>query len=78
MMTKTVKGKTVAEVEGIFGRFHEMITDPSDQPQDRDDLGDLAVFAGVREFPTRVKCASLGWHTLRAALRGDGTSVSTE
>jgi len=78
MMTKSVKGRTVAGFERLFEQFHQMIAGDSANPHSTDDLGDLAVLAGVREFPTRVKCASLGWHTLRAALKGERSGVSTE
>jgi nitrogen fixation NifU-like protein len=66
LMTDSVKGRGVAEVRALFERFHRMVTTPMDQPVE--DLGKLAVLAGVREFPVRVKCASLAWHTLKAAL----------
>jgi nitrogen fixation NifU-like protein len=66
LMTDSVKGRGVAEVRELFDRFHRMVTTPIDQPVEN--LGKLAVFAGVREFPVRVKCASLAWHTLKAAL----------
>jgi nitrogen fixation NifU-like protein len=80
MMTESVKGKTRAEVDRLFDRFHALITsDPSRAGQAAaPDLGKLAVFSGVSEFPVRVKCASLAWHTLKAALDGDGHPVSTE
>jgi nitrogen fixation NifU-like protein len=75
LMTDAVKGRTLEAVQGLFERFHRMVTTPSDQPVE--DLGKLSVLAGVREFPVRVKCASLAWHTLKAAL--DRTpAVSTE
>ncbi len=79
MMTESVKGKTRAEAEALFERFHELITgrDGGTKPE-RTDLGKLAVFSGVREFPVRVKCATLPWHTLKAALEGGQTMVSTE
>jgi nitrogen fixation NifU-like protein len=80
MMTEAVRGKTPAEVDALFERFHALVTAPPDQAG-RDaapELGKLAVFAGVCEFPVRVKCASLAWHTLKAALAGDGAPVSTE
>jgi nitrogen fixation NifU-like protein len=77
MMTKSVKGKTIAGVERLFEQFHQMIAGDSASPPSPE-LGDLAVFAGVREFPTRVKCATLSWHTLRAALKGERSGVSTE
>ena len=66
LMTDLLKGKSVAEAKAIFERFHRMITTPPDQPVE--DMGKLSVFSGVREFPVRVKCASLAWHTLKAAL----------
>ena len=74
IMTDTLKGKSLAEVRALFERFHRMITTPPDQPVE--DMGKLSVLAGVREFPVRVKCASLAWHTLKAALeRKDSTST---
>jgi len=76
LMTTAVKGKTVAEVQSLFRNFHEMVTTDVDPDPER--LGKLAVFAGVREFPARVKCASLAWHTLQAALHGDEQPVRTE
>jgi nitrogen fixation NifU-like protein len=66
LMTDALKGKTVAEANSLFERFHRVVTTPPDQPVE--DLGKLSVLAGVREFPVRVKCASLAWHTLKAAL----------
>jgi nitrogen fixation protein NifU and related proteins len=80
LMTEALKGRTEAEVEALFERFHAMATAPADQPPADDArLGKLAVLAGVREFPARIKCATLAWHTLRAALRDDsGATVSTE
>jgi nitrogen fixation NifU-like protein len=80
MMTESVKGKTRQEAEALFDRFHRLITsDPSRAGQNAaPELGKLAVFSGVCEFPVRVKCASLAWHTLKAALEGDSRPVSTE
>ena len=78
MMTEAVKGKTTAEAEALSERFHGCVTAPTDAAVDDDALGKLAVFAGVREFPVRVKCATLAWHTLRSALHGDAAVVSTE
>jgi len=79
LMTEAVKGKTKAEVEAMFGAFHEMMTgDPSVRAAAGAELGKLAVFEGVREFPVRVKCATLAWHTLEAALGSEGTIASTE
>ncbi|MBK6722719.1 MAG: SUF system NifU family Fe-S cluster assembly protein [Acidobacteria bacterium] len=77
MMTQAVKGKTKAEAEDIFDEFHKMVTGELDIETDENDLGKLKIFAGVLEFPARVKCASLSWHTLNAALRGEDV-VSTE
>jgi nitrogen fixation protein NifU and related proteins len=77
MMTQSLKGKTKAEAEKLFERFHKVVTGQAvngDQPE----LGKLAVFSGVSEFPTRVKCATLAWHTLQAALEGKQEAVSTE
>ncbi|MGD9902656.1 MAG: Fe-S cluster assembly sulfur transfer protein SufU [Vicinamibacterales bacterium] len=76
LMTEALKGRTVAEARATFEAFQAMITSPlgSEVP----DLGKLSALAGVREFPTRVKCASLAWHTLRAALDGAADAVSTE
>jgi nitrogen fixation NifU-like protein len=76
VMTEMLKGKTAAEVEELFHHFHALVTGATDA--DAEGLGKLAVFAGVREFPTRVKCATLAWHTLRAALEGKAAPVSTE
>jgi nitrogen fixation protein NifU and related proteins len=78
MMTQSVKGKTTAEAEKIFERFHEMVTGHASANQDESELGKLTVFSGVSEFPVRVKCATLAWHTLHAALEGTQDSVSTE
>jgi nitrogen fixation NifU-like protein len=81
MMTTALKGKSVAEAERVFARFHRLITGTAATEAGpataADDLGDLVVLGGVRAFPMRVKCASLAWHTLRAALH-DGGTVSTE
>jgi len=77
-MTEAVRGKTRDEATAIFDRFHAMITAPMDQPVDLESAGKLAVFSGVREFPMRVKCASLAWHTLQAALTGGATTAKTE
>ena len=78
LMTEAVRGRTVEEATAIFDRFHAMVTAPMDQPVDLEAAGKLAVFAGVREFPMRVKCASLAWHTLQAALSGDQHLAKTE
>jgi nitrogen fixation protein NifU and related proteins len=76
LMTESVKGKTVAQANETFELFHKMITGPSDQPADQ--LGKLTVLAGVRQFPVRVKCASLAWHTLKSAVDARDEVVSTE
>ena len=76
LMTDAVKGRTVAEAQALFDRFHRMVTTPPGQPVE--DLGKLSVLAGVREFPVRVKCATLAWHTLRAALENARDVATTE
>lgn len=77
LMTQAVKGKTVEEAREVFGRFHDLVTHGSSGDGDDESLGDLVVLAGVRAFPTRIKCATLSWHALRGALNGD-EAVSTE
>jgi nitrogen fixation NifU-like protein len=77
LMTDAVKGKTVAQARDLFEHFHAMIT--SDTDTEAEDLGKLSVLAGVREYPTRIKCASLAWHTMKAAVAHEGDApVSTE
>ncbi len=76
-MTEAVKGKRLEEVEELFERFHALVTGEEKDP-DLDALGKLAVFAGVAEFPMRVKCATLPWHTLKQALAGDESPATTE
>jgi len=78
LMTELVKGKTISEVEEIFERFHDLVTSAPNSPVDLSELGKLAVFSGVREYPMRVKCATLAWHTLRAALDGAEQPARTE
>jgi nitrogen fixation protein NifU and related proteins len=78
LMTESVKGKSKEETDALFKRVHEMLTAPPDQSVDTHGLGKLAAFSGVREFPVRVKCATLAWHTLLSALRGDQQPASTE
>lgn len=78
LLTATIKGKTIAEAEIIFSRFHEMVTSDMQSTPDTKALGKLAVFAGVREFPARIKCAILPWHTFHAALHEKQDAVSTE
>lgn len=70
MMTQAVKGKTIAEAEILFDEFHRMVTGELDPNDEETHLGRLKIFSGVLEFPARVKCASLSWHTLNAALHG--------
>ena len=77
MMTQAVKGKTKDEAEATFDEFHRMVTGGLDPEAQETHLGKLKIFAGVLEFPARVKCASLSWHTLHAALHGEDV-VSTE
>jgi len=77
IMTDALKGKSRAESEQLFKAFHDLVTGQPPRP-DTPDLGKLEVFSGVSEFPTRVKCATLSWHTLRSALSGEGEAVSTE
>jgi nitrogen fixation protein NifU and related proteins len=78
VMTESVKGKTLAEVEALFEVFHQMVMGKPPAAGNAPELGKLAVFSGVSEFPARVKCATLAWHTLHAALQGTGETVSTE
>jgi nitrogen fixation protein NifU and related proteins len=76
LMTDALKGKKLDEVEHLFQEFHHMVTHDDAEPDP--DLGKLEVLAGVREFPARVKCATLAWHTLQAALKDRAAPVSTE
>lgn len=78
LLTEALRGKTAAEAEALFHRFHALVTGDFAAAGDPDELGKLAAFSGVSEFPVRVKCASLAWHTFYAALHGAGTPVSTE
>jgi nitrogen fixation protein NifU and related proteins len=77
MMTESLKGKTRTEAEDLFQAFHRLLTEDG-APADPDALGKLVVFSGVREFPVRVKCATLAWHTLRAALENARDIATTE
>ncbi|MBA3631416.1 MAG: SUF system NifU family Fe-S cluster assembly protein [Acidobacteria bacterium] len=77
MMTQMVKGKTLTEAETLFDEFHRMVLGEMDEEAEENHLGKLKIFAGVREFPARVKCASLSWHTMHAALHGEA-EISTE
>ena len=78
MMTESVKGKTKDEAEALFNDFHAMLMQETDSDQLSDGLGKLVVFKGIWEFPVRVKCASLPWHTFNAALNDSSNSISTE
>jgi nitrogen fixation protein NifU and related proteins len=78
VMTESVKGKTLAETEALFEVFHNLVTGKPPAMGKTPELGKLAVFSGVSEFPARVKCAALAWHTLHAALQAKGETVSTE
>lgn len=78
MMTERVKGRTLSVVQRLFERFHALLTDEADAESESNELGKLVVFAGVREFPVRVKCATLPWHTLRAAIENKPETVSTD
>ena len=78
LMTQSIKGMKIGEVEHLFDGFREMVTsDPRSNPVD-EDLGKLTVFSGVREFPMRVKCATLAWHAMTEALRETGKTATTE
>lgn len=77
MMTQAVKGKSKKEARDLFNEFHRMVLGELDEETEENSLGKLKIFAGVREFPARVKCASLSWHTVNAALNGEDV-VSTE
>ena len=81
LLTEAVKGKTLQEAGALFARVHAMLTAPMGKHAadvDIDSMGKLAALSGVREFPVRVKCASLAWHTLKAALEGNGETAKTE
>jgi len=78
LMTEAIKGKTADDVAALFRRFQKAVTSPVDSEVNLVELGKLAALAGVREFPLRVKCAVLAWHTLRAALEGHHEPVTTE
>jgi nitrogen fixation protein NifU and related proteins len=78
LMTASIQGKTEAEAEALFARFHRMLTEDGTEAAVPAELGKLGVFAGVREFPIRIKCATLPWHTMRAALARTPEPVSTD
>ncbi len=78
LMTQSIKGKTIDDIDQLFDGFHQMVTsNPTAKAQDGG-LGKLSVFSGVREFPMRVKCATLAWHAMREALRDTGATATTE
>jgi nitrogen fixation NifU-like protein len=77
MMTQSIKGKSKQEAETLFDEFHRMVTGELDSELTPNQLGRLTIFSGVRDYPARVKCASLSWHTMRAALNGQ-EEASTE
>jgi len=76
MMTEAIKGKTVSEANALFDAYQRMVM--GEESGDTSTIGKLAVFEGVREFPMRVKCATLAWHTFRAALKGGDEAATTE
>ena len=78
MMTAMMKGKTRIQAEAIFENFHQMLSEHNPEKLDKEKLGKLAAFSGVSGFPTRVKCATLAWHTLREGLSGGAHTVSTQ
>ncbi|MER3446086.1 MAG: SUF system NifU family Fe-S cluster assembly protein [Candidatus Dadabacteria bacterium] len=78
MMTESLKGKTIAEAKALFDRVHKMLIGEKDTMDDLNELGELVSLSGVCNFPNRVKCASLAWHTLNAALNEDEMVISTE
>ena len=78
LMTEMLEGKPVAEAMDIFGRFHELVTTAPGVEVETSGVGKLAVLAGVREFPMRVKCATLAWHTMKSAVEGAESPVTTE
>ena len=78
LMTSILKGKTKEEAEKLFEKFHDLVTGKLGENVTIDDLGKLAVFTGVQEFPVRVKCASLAWHTMINAIKGEQEKVTTE
>lgn len=79
LLTETLKGKTISEADALFDKFHALVTGQRNGNLEEDSsMGKLAVFSGVAEFPVRVKCATLAWHTLRSALKGEEKTVTTE
>ena len=77
MMTQSIKGQSVEKAQEIFDAFHHMVTEPGGE-LDYDTLGDLETLSGINEYPTRIKCAVLAWHTMKAALAGESEEVTTE
>ena len=78
VMTEALKGKTVTEASALFGEFRELVTGAIDGRDKIESMGKLAIFAGVRQYPIRVKCATLAWHTFEAALTNTDEMVTTE
>jgi len=78
LMSEVVKGKSVQEAKKIFEKFHDLITGKLNEDDNIEELGKLAVLAGVKEFPIRVKCASLAWHTMLSALKNEEKTITTE
>lgn len=78
LLTEALKGKTLSEAEALFESFHDLVTGLQPAHEEPEKLGKLAAFSGVCDYPTRVKCATLAWHTLHAALKGEEKPVSTE
>jgi nitrogen fixation protein NifU and related proteins len=78
MMTEAIEGKTVQEAKQLFTKFHQMVTAPPDAPVNTEDIGKLRALEGVREFPMRIKCATLAWHSMTSALEENHAAVSTE
>jgi len=78
LMTEIVKGQTEDEAQHLFDLFHRITTGKNDEAVNLEDIGKLAVLAGVRAYPARVKCATLAWHSLQAALKNEADTVSTE
>jgi nitrogen fixation NifU-like protein len=78
LLTEALKGKNLSEAEALFESFHDLVTGLQPVHEEPEKLGKLAAFSGVCDYPTRVKCATLAWHTLRSALKGEEKTVSTE
>ena len=78
VMTEALKGKTRSEMEDLFRRFQDLVTGKGNGTDGLAELGEMAAMSGVKEFPSRVKCATLGWHTLAAALESGSDTVTTE